>query len=264
MPKIHRAIQAVFFGFDGTLTKLTRSRAELAEEGAQRMTRWLTERGIALPPDFVTQWLAARRFAEQKSRQEGEEHTADNTLAFLLKLHGHGSPPAEVIEGAVDAFFSAEASHRVLFEDALPALHSLRNEGYFVGIIANSSCDRAIRREIDRLGLRRYIDLVVTSAAVEARMPRQEIYQRALDQIDVLGHEAVMVSAEAVPDLEGAREAQMWTIHISREEAITAASHTAPDSTARALIEAVSVIKEWAMTWGWRYAEGEDDVPFAT
>ena len=69
MPKHRPAVQAVFFSFDGTLTRLRRAQADLAAEGASQMTRWLREQGLDLPADFAEQWLAARRFAAEKSRQ---------------------------------------------------------------------------------------------------------------------------------------------------------------------------------------------------
>ena len=37
-----------------------------------------------LPPDFTPNIVEARRFAEEKSVEEKEEHLADDTLSFLL------------------------------------------------------------------------------------------------------------------------------------------------------------------------------------
>ncbi len=264
MPKQRAAVQAVFFEMDGTLTTLQAPAQELAAAGAERMTRWLQAQGLTLPDDFATQWLAARRFAAEKARQEQEEHTADDTLAFLLQFHGYAGAARELVRQAVDEFFQPECAHRVLLPGAKETLQALRAHGYRLGIIANTSCDRLIQREIERLGLGPYFQIVVTSAALEWRKPRPELFQHALDQLDTLGYEAVMVGNHLETDIKGAQEAQMWAIWadivpVPENEALQ--ETVTPDAVIHDLPALLPIIERWSTEWSWSYASGDEEAP---
>ncbi len=258
----HAAIQAVFFDFGDTLTTLQRSWQEVMAEGAARMVRWLQAQGLSLPADFAEQWLAARRFAAQKARQEQEEHTADDTLAFLLQFYGHGKPSRDLIQQAVDIFFTPECEQRVLIPGARETLATLGARGYRLGVISNATSDRLIQGEIDRLGLRPYLALVLTSAAVEWRKPRQEIFQLALERLDVLGYEAVMVGDSLEMDVKGAQDAQMWAIWadiVPNPDNASWRDSVVPDAVVHELPEVIPIVEKWSAEWGWSYASGDEE-----
>ncbi|MCS7220215.1 MAG: HAD family hydrolase [Anaerolineae bacterium] len=261
----HAGIQAVFFDFGDTLTTLQCSWQEVMTEGAVRMAQWLRVQGLSLPADFAEQWLAARRFAAQKARQEQEEHTADDTLAFLLQFHGHGKLGRDLIQQAVDVFFAPEREQRVLLPGARETLATLHERGYRLGVISNATSDHLIQGEIDRLGLRPYLALVLTSAAVTWRKPRPEIFQLALARLDVLGYEAVMVGDSLEMDVKGAQDAQMWAIWadiVPNPENDPWRGSVVPDAIIHELPEVVPIIEKWSAEWGWSYATGEEDFDF--
>ena len=258
----HAAVQAVFFDFGDTLTTLQCPWQEVMDEGAARMARWLQAQGLSLPTDFAEQWLAARHFAAQKARQEQEEHTADDTLAFLLQLYGYGKLNRGLIQQAVDIFFAPECERRVLLPDARETLATLHSQGYRLGVISNATSDRLIQGEIDRLGLRPYLALVLTSAAVMWRKPRQEIFQLALERLDVLNYEAVMVGDSLEMDIKGAQEAQMWAIWadiIPNPENDLWRDRVVPDAVIHRLSEVIPIIERWSAEWGWSYASGDEE-----
>lgn len=257
----HAAVQAVFFDFGDTLTTLQRPWQEVMTEGAARMVRWLQAQGLSLPADFAEQWLAARHFAAQKARQEQEEHTADDTLAFLLQFYGHGKLSPSLVQQAVDVFFAPEREQRVLLPGARETLTALHDRGYRLGVISNATSDRLIQGEIDRLGLRPYLALVLTSAAVTWRKPRPEIFQLALERLDVLGYEAVMVGDSLEMDVKGAQDAQMWAIWadiVPNPENDSWRDSVTPDAIVHELPEVVPIVEKWSAEWGWPYASGDE------
>ncbi len=262
MPKERRAVQVVFFDFGDTLTTVERPWEELAAEGADRMAAWLRAQGFSLPTDFSEHWLAARRFAWQKAIQEQEEYTAEDTLAFLLQIHGYRDVPRELIQRAIDVFFEPERESRRLIPGARETLAALHRSGYRLGVISNATSDRLIQGEIDRFGLRPYLTLALTSAAAKWRKPRAEIFQMALDRLDVLGYEAVMVGDDLEADIAGAQGAQMWAVWadlVARAGAGPKPGSVVPDAVIRELPEVIPIIERWANEWSWPYASGDEE-----
>lgn len=256
----HAAIQAVFFDLDHVLARCTRPRQELAIEGAQQMVRWLQAQEKAIPADLAEQWLAARRFAAAKAFQEQTENPADDVLAFVLQLHGCRDLPPNVVAHAVDLFFRPQLEHYELIPGAIEALVALRVGGRRLGVICNASSDRFIQSLVECLGIRPYLDLVLTSAAARWRKPRREIFEMALQRVDALGYEAVMVGGAL--DVMGAQAAGMWSVRIewpeAEERVAFGGGQVQPDATIRSLAEFPPLVERWSRQWGWEYA-GEDD-----
>ena len=63
-----------------------------------------------LPDEFPHHLVEARRFAETKSDDEQEEHTADDALSFLLQFSNYPASRMneEVLRRAVDLFYAPE------------------------------------------------------------------------------------------------------------------------------------------------------------
>ena len=93
-----RLVQGVIFDFDHTLATLSRPLDELLLTGAQAAEAYMRSTGMELPPDFAVNIVEARRFAEEKSAEEKEEHLADDALSFLLQFFGY---PASRMDPAV-------------------------------------------------------------------------------------------------------------------------------------------------------------------
>jgi len=256
----HAAIQAVFFDLERVLARCTRPRQGLAIEGAQQMARWLQTQERAIPADLAEQWLAARRFAAAKAFQEQAENPADDVLAFVLQLHGCRDLPPDVVAHAVDLFFRPQLEHYELVPGAIEALIALRVGGRRLGVICNASSDRFIQSLIERLGIRPYLDLVLTSAAARWRKPRREIFEIALQRVDALGYEAVMVGGAL--DVMGAQVAGMWSVRIERsgdeERDVVGEGQVQPDAAIRSLVELPPLVERWSRQWSWEYADEGD------
>ncbi len=256
----HAAIQAVFFDLERALARCIRPRQELTIEGAQRMARWLQAQGAAVPTDLAEQWLAARRFAAAKAFQEQTENPADDVLAFVLQLHGYRDLSQDVLTQAVDLFFCPQLEHYELAPGAMEVLVALREGGRRLGLICNASSDRFIQNLVERLGIRPHLDLVLTSAAARWRKPRRELFEMALQRVDALGYEAVMVGGAL--DVMGAQAAGMWSVLIERPEAerrgVLDRGQAQPDATIHSLQELPALIERWSRQWSWGYADEDD------
>jgi FMN phosphatase YigB (HAD superfamily) len=204
-----RLVQGVIFDFDDTLAYLTRPLEELMAEGARAAEAYMRSTGMdLLPADFWTQIVEARRFAQEKSDEEREEHIADDAMSFLLQFYGYPASrmDPDVLRRAVDIFYAPEMSAWRLHPSARDTLKALHAEKYKLAILANYNCDRVFQRTIDYLGLRPYLDLCLTSATVEYRKPDSQMFNLVLERWDALPYEVVVVGDDLRRDIQGGIE----------------------------------------------------------
>ncbi len=112
------------------------------------------------------------------------------------------------------AIQSAFASRRpALFPDVVPALHELRQRGIRMAVVSNGwqqPYDAA------RLGIAGYFSSILGSAHVGYRKPMPEIFQRALQDLDVTPQEALHVGDSYDDDVVGARQAGVHPVLLDR------------------------------------------------
>lgn len=201
-----RLVQAILFDFDQTLAALAMPQDELLARGATDALAYMRAQGMDLPDEVAAHLVEARRFAEEKSEEENEEHLADDAMTFLLQFFGYPTSRMDpaVLRTAVDLFYAPEASAWRLRPEARRVLAQLRTQGYRLGLMTHFNADRVFQRVVDQLGLRGWFDLTLTSAAVEYRKPDPRYFQLALDHWGLLAYEMVVVGDSLKHDVAGA------------------------------------------------------------
>ncbi len=115
---------------------------------------------------------------------------------------------AERMGLAEDAVGISEAVHAryrdrggwALYDDALACLDALAARGYRLGVISNWDC--GLEALLDDMGMLRYFDVVISSAAEHCRKPHPDIFLRALERMGVAAERAVHVGD--LPEADGA------------------------------------------------------------
>ena len=250
-----RLVQGVIFDLDHTLATLARPLDELLLAGAQAAEAYMRGTGMELPEDFATNIVEARRFAEEKSAEEKEEHLADDALSFLLQFFGYPASrmDPEVLKRAVDIFYAQEMTAWRLRPGAIALLETLHSQGYRLALLANYNCDRVFQRTVDYLGIRPFFDLCLCSASVEYRKPDARYFQIVLDRWDALPYEIVVVGDSLVHDIQGGVElgAQTIWVNIDSSAQVThdndaVAGQVHPDATVNDLAAVVAWVASWA------------------
>lgn len=246
-----KLVQGLVFDFDNTLARLNKPLDELMKTGAQTAVQYMRSTGMTDLPDEISEHLVeARIFAETKSDDEQEEHTADDTLSFLLQFVGYPASRMneEVLRRAVDLFYAPEMTAWEPMPGAIELLRQLHGAGFPLAVIANYASDRIFQRIIDYTGLRTYLDVCLSSAAVEWRKPEKEIYSAVLDRWDAEPYELICVGDSLKHDVAGGQEIGALTVHcrmIPLAEDQRLVDSIKPDAVIQELSELPALIETW-------------------
>jgi HAD superfamily hydrolase (TIGR01549 family) len=201
-------LRAVLFDVDFTLC---RPGPELS---AERYGRIAARHGVTVD---VSRYDEAREAAALNLKRH-PELLHDDTIwhRFTEEIFvGMGGPEEIASECATEIEQGWEVSENFeLFEDALPVLEELRKADLRIGLVSNGI------RDLEEFVLhhRLDVDIAVGSRAHGRVKPHPTIFQAALQQLNVLPRDAVMVGDSLEEDVEGARALGMRAILIDRDE----------------------------------------------
>jgi putative hydrolase of the HAD superfamily len=174
----------------------------------------IAERTGADPELLREAWLAT--VAE---RGLGELGSLEADIAMVLEMAGVFADDALLADMAATEY--ERWSHGVrAFDDSLPCLRRLREEGYRLALVSN--CSRQTRDVVPALGLDAAMDAVVLSYEVGVRKPGAKIFRTALGELGVEAEQALFVD-DIVGYLDGAADLGIRTVRIDRGHALDAA-----------------------------------------
>jgi HAD superfamily hydrolase (TIGR01509 family) len=137
------------------------------------------------------------------------------TEAFAEILRARGVEPRPDLVGAM-----ADKSRELLllsgrlYDDVLPFLRTLRSRGIKVAIVSN--CDENTRDLLVELGVAALTGVLALSNEVGVAKPAAQIYQYALDKLDVTAEAALFVDNNAT-FCAGAAALEIQAVQIVRE-----------------------------------------------
>ncbi len=209
-------IKAVFFDFYNTLVDYDPPREET-------QSRLLGELGIKISPqELLRPIMVADDFlSKEHSRQSLGKRSKEETMALYGQYQGiilreaGLEASAELIGNILKKWMSADLK-MVLYDDVVPALDKLKEQGLTLGLISN--VDRDISAVYEELGLAKWLGVTITSQAVGFNKPHPEIFQAALKEAGVQPAEAIYVGDQYQIDVVGANGAGMRGILIDRHD----------------------------------------------
>jgi len=142
------------------------------------------------------------------------DHDEEIWVAFTERIVlGMGGVEPAAHEVAVELTSRwAQHTNFELYDDTLPTLRSLREQGVKIGLVSNSARD--VREFAVHHGLE--IDAGISSFHHGKTKPHASIFRAVLDLLEVEPHEALMVGDSVDDDIEGARAAGMQAVLLDR------------------------------------------------
>lgn len=201
-------IDAVLFDAGGTLVHL--DFAFIAE----------TARSSGASPstqDLIRAEGTARAAVDDAARSRGTVTGSDATrrpgyLSTLLRAAGVAPEGAEQIARALDAAHRSDNLWRVPLPGAATTLAALRTRGLRTAVVSNA--DGRIEQVLTRAGLTAHLDVIVDSHLEGVEKPDPEIFQRALDRLEVAAEYCIYVGDIYSIDALGARAAGLAPVII--------------------------------------------------
>ena len=146
--------------------------------------------------------------------RRGREAEMSPHLEALREFCGTTASAGELLSG----WFAPYAESLRPIPDALPAVESLRRQGFAIALISNIPLPGALYRQVlDREGFARHIDTFRFSSDTGHRKPSPYMVRSALSELGVTASAAVMVGDRKASDVAAGRAAGTGTIWIESD-----------------------------------------------
>ena len=132
----------------------------------------------------------------------------------IFKMAGFSDDYDSLNDRFLELFWSAD--NWAIFPEVFDALEQLRARRLCLGVLSNAASD--LTGFLDSLGLLKWFDFAVVSAAEGMKKPDRRIFERALGLAEVEASEAVHVGDMFVEDILGARRLGMRSLLMDRGE----------------------------------------------
>jgi HAD superfamily hydrolase (TIGR01662 family) len=200
-------VEAVLFDVDFTIAK---PGPLLGPEGYRAAGARF---GLELDPEKYAQARAAavEDLHHHPELDHDEEIWVRFTEDIVRGMGGNGSDVRSVAEAITEGWLHSENFE--LYEDALPVLAELRQQGLKIGLVSNTS------RDLDAF-IRHFkldVDAWVASGTHGKVKPSPSIFRAVLELLQVEPEAAVMVGDSPADDVEGAQAIGMRAFLIDRE-----------------------------------------------
>jgi putative hydrolase of the HAD superfamily len=239
-------IQVVFFDLGSTLIYAGDPWANFFRLGDAALVAVLRRAGIPLTGETLYEEYGT--FLDQVYAQYAPADNTERTAFFVLReiliKKGYRNIPDAILRSALEALYAVTNRNWYAEEDAIPTLTALRDAGYRLGLISNTSDDAHVQHLVDENGFRPYFEFVITSAGFGIRKPDRRIFQAALDHFRVQPDAAAMVGDTLQADVLGANDMGLYSIWITRR---AAGSNPAiiPQATVTALHEIPTLLESF-------------------
>lgn len=171
------------------------------------------------------------------------EVSSRKIVEWVLENLGLGERP-ELRDALFDIYNQSLLSIKLEIKNgAKEVLSDLRAKGYRLGLISNTAYGEKLRTILKNFSVASYFDVMVFSDEFGLRKPRREIFQAALDQLQIRADEAAHVGDRPDLDVLGAKNAGIVSIYLNENSEPYPEGYPKPDITIHNLSEVTAVVE---------------------
>ncbi len=202
-------LRAIFFDIGGTLSH---SRIGTPYR-VLKMVKVLQDMGYIIDENKALEIFKRTRDSLRESIKDIDIEINIRYLIgnFLVRLGIRERVPI-LIDKLYDAYREAANEDRYLEPDAKEVIRTLKEKGFYIGIISNASDYKLVVDLLVKEGLFNLVDSLAVSSITVWKKPRKEIFEYALSQINVKPKEAAHVGNNLKRDVLGAKEIGMVAV----------------------------------------------------
>jgi len=242
-------IEVVFFDLGNTLIYFNGRESDVLLSSDQALYHQLVDSGLQLDWDPFFEQFSTRMKTYYRQRDiDLFELTTKKVLEVTLADFGIQDISKEQIQSALNKMYEVSQSYWRLEADAVFTLEKLLGLGCRLGIISNASDANDVYTLLYKNQIMNYFETVVVSANTGIRKPHPGIFQVALDQMNVLPYEAMMVGDRLDADIKGAQRLDMRNTWISRRadpQSLIRYPKIRPEYSINSLAELIPVVQRY-------------------
>jgi HAD superfamily hydrolase (TIGR01662 family) len=208
----------IFFDLGGTLIYDKDLWTPILRDADVALRKSLEISGYPLDPDAYGDFETLFELYYHRRRDTHQEETTIQLLRELMGSQGT-SPPTPVLRSAMEAMYAVTQENWYVESDTRVTLEEMKSHGYKLGLISNVSDDENVQVLVDKAKIRKYFDLILSSAACGVRKPDPGIFKIALEHFKVPPERTMMVGDTLAADILGANQMGIYSIWINRRAA---------------------------------------------
>jgi putative hydrolase of the HAD superfamily len=236
-------IRAVLFDMFDTLMLIEKNHA-FYSPSLKKAHNFLVKNGVDVEfRAFKDAYIKARNALYSEADTTLEEPHFNRRISNALRSLGYVEVQRKIVSGATNKFCEGFMEYVRIDDHARSTLEKLYGK-YKIGIVSNFAIPECVDRLLEKNGLEKFFDVVVVSATVNKRKPSPEIFQKALEKLDVRAENTVFVGDTIDSDIIGAKAAGMKSIFIERrvQEGVNQAC---PNEIIKSLDELLEAMKNY-------------------
>ena len=249
-----RRIQAVIFDLDDTLldwSQQTDWLSNISGPHIQNVYDYLATNGNSMPtPEELFQnyqKAIISNWREAKKTWAGVNF--ESVLVSCLEMSGLNSAEIDMHEVLL-AYDWNIVPNVTLFNDTVPVLDSLHQQGYKIGLVTNSMMPMWMRDiELREYGILDYFDARITSGDTGHMKPHPAIYERVLNLLNVTAETAVFVGDRPANDIAGANAFGLTSIWMNPPHTNHELGDIVPDYEITTLQELLPILAALEEVW---------------
>ena len=138
---------------------------------------------------------------------------------LMRDLFGHHISN-EIADQKINDYLKIYKQNWIPFHDVIPCLDQLKSKRLNLGIICNGDYDRQVDI-LDRLGVKKYFDVITISNQKRLAKPNKHIFLEACNEASIKPEQAYYIGSDLVYDAIASKNAGMNGIWINRKNRTT-------------------------------------------
>ncbi len=141
--------------------------------------------------------------------------SSHNRVLYFQRLieKAHGTVEPSIILKLYSTYWDTLLKNMKLGTGVLETLKELKKRNIKIAIVSDLTTHIQLRK-IHKLGITRYVDVLVTSEEAGSEKPHAIMFLMALNKLDIFPQEGIFVGDNTINDIEGANAVRLDTILI--------------------------------------------------
>ncbi len=241
-------IRAVLFDMGGTLEEVyydDQMRLEATKGLHAILCKHNLEPGLSLPGLYAVVRAGMKEYG--RYREETERELPPEQVWTEYIFANELLPKTRILRIAEELAFYYDTCfyRRTMRPEVTTALQRLRDKGFRVGLISNIYSRGQVYYNLERYGIRRYFEVIVTSSEYGRRKPHPSIFLEAARQLNLTPAQCAYVGDTVSRDVRGAQRAgygmAIQILSFLTTKSDTAADTERPDAVVTSLDQVIAL-----------------------